>query len=598
MKKCPECGREYDNTMMFCLDDGAELLYGPASGKSEPPASAGGQFVDEPQTAILSEPGAVATGFRDGDVTRAQVHTNDQTAIFPLGAEAEPQGSLGGLPEKHSFSARRAAKPLIAAVVAVAVLIGGFVGYRYFSSASSKQIDSIAVMPFVNESGNADIEYLSDGITETLIGSLSQIPDLSVKARSSVFRYKGKDTAAQTIGKELNVQAVLTGRVAQRGDQLIVSLELVDASTENAIWSERYDRKQSDLVALLTEIARDVSGKLKAKLSGADEAKVAKNYTTNPEAYTLYLKARFFWNKRTSESLKQASEFYKQAIEKDPTFARAYAGLAENYVIFPIYSLALPKDIMPEGKAMALRALEIDDSLAEAHAALGSYLTHFEFDRIGAEREYRRAIELNPNYATAHQWLGNNVLNPTKRFDEGLAALRRAEELDPLSPIIGTNLGDSFVYTGNYDKAISQYKRILELDPNFAFGRFALGWCLYVKGTYQDAVAELRRSLELNYDPTTKGYLAMSLAKSGQRGEALKLLDELKKESSERYVSNIAIAVIYIGLDQKEEALNWLERDVAAHASYSTFIAVDPVYDALRSNPRFKEMLKRLNLPE
>ena len=280
----------------------------------------------------------------------------------------------------------------------------GFGGYWFFGNRATRQIESIAVMPFVNESGNAEVEYLSDGMTETLISSLSQLPNLNVKARSTVFRYKGKTADVRTIGKELNVQAILNGRVVQRGDQLTLSLELVDVATENAIWSQQYNRKESDLVTLQSEIARDVSNKLKSKLSGTDVAKVEKTYTANPEAYQLYLKGKFYWNKRTGESLKQAAELYQQAIEKDLNYALAYSGLAETYVLFSSYDVAPATDSMPQAKAAALRALAIDDSLAEAHTALGFYLANYEWDRGGSEKEYRRAIELNPNYSTAHHW--------------------------------------------------------------------------------------------------------------------------------------------------------------------------------------------------
>ena len=381
-------------------------------------------------------------------------------------------------------------------------------GYFAFVSkgGSTKQIGSIAVMPFVNESGNAELEYLSDGMTETLIKSLSQLPNLNVKARSSVFRYKGKVTDSKTIGTELGVQAILNGRIVQRGDQLALSLELIDAQTENVLWSEQYNRRQIDLISLQSEIAKDVSSKLKSKLSGADEAKVAKTYTANPEAYQLYLKGRFVWNKRTGESLKQAIEFYKQAIEKDPNYALAYSGLAETYVLFSSYSVALPKDSMPQAKAAAQRALELDDSLAEAHTALAEYLNQYEFDRVGAEREFRRAIELNPNYATAHQWLGN-LLTALKRFDEALVELRRAEELDPLSPIIGSNLGDALLYARRYDEAIAHLKRVLSLNPDFAVAHFSLGAAYAAKGMYPEAIAELRKYLEMDPDPTGKGYL-------------------------------------------------------------------------------------------
>jgi TolB-like protein/Flp pilus assembly protein TadD len=575
MKRCPECGREYDKTMMFCLDDGAELLYGPAS-------------MDEPATAILSVPPAV------GGLTGVADETDVKTAIL------QPPATAGGSDsaEMQSISANRAAKPLAALVVAVLVLVGGFFGYRYFSAASSKPINSIAVMPFVNESGNAELEYLSDGMTETLINSLSQIPNLNVKARSSVFRYKGKEIDTKKIASELNVEAILNGRVVQRGDQLTLNVELIDASTENTIWGSRYERSISQLVALQSEVTRDVSSQLKSKLKGSDAAKVEKSYTASTEAYQLYLKGRFQWNKRTTDSLRQAADLYRQAIETDPGYALAYSGLAETYVLFPIYSVAAPRDSMPLAKAAAQKALEIDDSLARAHAALGSYLTKYEYDRTGAEREYRRAIELDPNYATAHHWLGNSVLVPTKRFDEGIQALKRAEELDPLSPIIGANLGDAFVYAGRFDEAFERYRRVLSLDPNFTFGHFTFGWAYYSKKMYPEAITELRKALELNYQPESKGLLAAALARSGRRSEALVLLSELELEAKATYVPNAVIAYAHLGLGQTKEALDRLEKDVDERSSLNTYFAIDPVYEDLRSEPRFKAMLKRLNLPE
>ena len=462
----------------------------------------------------------------------------------------------------------------------------------------AKQIESIAVMPFVNTSGNAEIEYLSDGMTETLITSLSQLPNLNVKARSSVFRYKGKEIDLQKIAQELKVQAILTGRVAQRGDQLMLSLELVDTRTENAIWSEQYNRKQTDLVSLQSEIARDVSSKLRVKLSGTDEQRLAKSYTANPEAYQLYLKGRFYWNKRASDSLKQAVEFYKQAIEKDPGYALAYSGLAETYVLFSPYSVALPQESFPTARAAALRALELDDSLAEAHAALGLYLTTFERNRSGAEKELRRAIELNPNYPTAHHWLGLEILAPSKQFDEGLGELRRAEELDPLSSIIVTEVGACLLYARRYDEAIAQFKHSLTLDPRFYYAHVYLGWALNAKGMYREAIDEYRKALELNDDPTAKAFLALSLAKMGQRGEATKLGDQLKLESPHRYVPSYCFAIIHLALGEKDEAFVWLEKDIAERSSWPVVYAVVPELDELRDDARFKDMLKRLNLPE
>ncbi len=589
MKRCPECRRDYyDDTLLYCLEDGNALVQGSVPSP------------DEPATAILSEPGAIATGFSADEPqtailhstaapgeapTRAQIQLTDLTAVLPTGA-----GDI--VPTPRGFDKRL----LFALLVLAVIVLGGFFGYRYVTPA--KQIESIAVMPFVNDSGNTDGEYLSDGMTETLINSLSQVPNLNVKARASVFRYKGKEIDPKKVASELGVQAILTGRVVQRGDQLTLSVELIDGLTENTIWGNKYERKASDLVAMQSEVARDVSGKLKSKLSGADAAKVEKTYTANPEAYQLYLKGRFAWNRRTIESLKQAAEFFKQAIEKDPNYALAYAGLAETYALFSQYNVASSKDSMPQAKAAALRALELDDSLAAPHAALQAYFTFYEFDRVAGEKEIRRAIELDPNYATAYHWLGGDVLYPTKRFDEAIAALRRAEELDPLSPIIGTNLGDVLLYAGRYDEAIVQYQRVLSLDPNFANAFSGLGLTHWQKGMKPEAIAEMRKYVELSGSSIGKGDLGFFLARSGQRDEAVKLLAELKQASSQRYVPGTAIALIHLGLGEKEEALDLLEKEIDDRGPYSTYYAVMPELDDLRTEPRFKAMLKRLNLPE
>jgi TolB-like protein/Tfp pilus assembly protein PilF len=487
---------------------------------------------------------------------------------------------------------------LATAIIVLLVAVFSTVGYLAFvNGGSTKQISSIAVMPFVNDSGNTDLEYLSDGMTETLISSLSQIPNLNIKARSSVFRYKGKELDPKQIAADLNVQGILTGRVTERSDQLTLSLELVDASNENVLWSQQYNRKLSDVVTLQSEIARDVSSKLQSKLSGADVAKVAKAYTTNPEAYQLYLKGKFYWNKRTGDSLKQAVEFYQQASEKDPNYALAYSGLAETYVLFSSYDVASGADSMPQAKAAALRALDIDDSLAEAHTALGFYLSNYEWDRVGSEKEYRRAIELKPNYATAHHWFGADLSN-LKRFDESIPEMRRAEELDPLSPIIGTNLGDMLVLARQYDEAIAQFKRVLIRNPNFEYGHLALSRAYGSKGMYEEAIAEARRALELNYGSSTKGYLGLWLAKTGKRDEAEKLLSELKEEATRDYVQGDTIALIYLGLGDKAEALNWLEKHMLTHAETANAYSVNPQLDELHHEPRFKAMLKKMNLPE
>jgi tetratricopeptide (TPR) repeat protein len=341
-----------------------------------------------------------------------------------------------------------------------------------------------------------------------------------------------------------------------------------------------------------------VSSRLKSKLSGADVAKVEKTYTTNPEAYQLYLKGRFYWNKRTGESLRQAVEFYNQAIERDQNYALAYSGLAETYVLYSFYGIASPKASMPQAKAAALRAVEIDDSVAEAHSALGNYLLFFEFDRAGGEKELRRAIELNPNYATAHHWLGLNLLTVLKRFDEAISEMKRAEELDPLSPVISADAGLALVYARRYDEAIAQTKRALSLDPNFFSARYTLGYAYDGKRLYTEAIAEYRRALALNDDPYVKALLVSSMVKSGRQADALKLVKELKAESATLYVPNYCLAMAYTALGGKEEAFGLLEKDIAEHSSFVSVLAVEPAFDDLRNDPRFKAMLRRLNLPE
>ena len=578
MKRCPQCNRiETDDALVFCRADGTALISdsGSISGEAGTAKLGSGPVSSEIETSILPHT-------TDSMMNRATV----PTTVLP----AQTPGTTRDL----SKPKRRG---IVFAAIGLLVIVTAVASYFYFSHTHKSAIRSIAVMPFVNASGNSDVEYLSDGITETLINNLSQLPNLVVKARSTVFYYKGKDISPRQLGTELSVQAVLNGRVTQHSDQLTLSLELVDTETGNQIWGEQYTRKTTDLVSLQSEIARDVSSKLRTRLSGAEAAKVEKNYTTNAEAYQLYLKGKFYWNKRTGAALKQAVEFYNEAIEKDPTYVLAYSGLAETYVLFSSYDVAAATDSMPQAKADALRALELDEQLAEAHTALGFYLSNYEWDRAGSEKEYRRAIELKPNYATAHHWLGSDLAN-VKRFDDSLVELRRAEELDPLSPIIGTNLGDTLVFARRYDEAIAQYKRTLVSNPNFGSAHRALAWAYGSKGMYPEAIAETRTAMELREGSSAKGYWGLWLAKSGKRDEAEKLLDELKQESSRNYVQSYTFALIYIGLGDKEEALKWLEKQMLSCAETANAYAVAPELDELRSASRFKEMLRRMNLPE
>jgi len=578
MKRCPQCHRvETDEALKFCRVDGATLVSDSLSPGDEAGTAQLAADASEVHTSILPQ------------TTQANVNrTTGPTTVLPGHPVPSSTSELG--------KPRRRLAAIIIAVTAAVAAVSAVVVNSYLSKRSAKGIESIAVMPFVNESGNPEVEYLSDGMTETLISSLSQLENLNVKPRSSVFRYKGKETESQTAGKDLNVQAILNGRVAQRGQQLSVFVELIDVSLNKVMWSQRYDRQQSDLVTLQSEIARDVSSKLQSKLSGTEVAKVEKTYTANPEAYQLYLKGRFYWNKRTGESLKQSVDFYSQAIAKDPNYALAYSGLSESYGLFPGYSVALPQESMPKAKAAAVRAIEIDDSLAEAHSALGVYLSMYSWNQPAAEQEFRRAIALNPKYPTAHQQLANLCLMARGRFDEGIAEGRRAEELDPLSPVISMDVGANLTRARRFDEAIAQLNRTLALDPNFYAARYALGTAYHANGQYVEAIAEFRKALTLDDDPWVKALLARSLAKSGQRGEATRILAELQSEAEHRYVTSSAFAIVYAALGEKDKAFVWLEREITERGSRPPLFSVNPVFDDFREDPRFQDLLHRIAL--
>ncbi len=375
----------------------------------------------------------------------------------------------------------------------------GFFGYRYFTN--KKQIKSIAVMPVVNESGNADVEYLSEGITETLIKRLSNIPGLSVKARSTVFYYKGKKPSPKQIGQELNVDAVLFGHLIQRGDDLKLNLELVDTATQNILWSENYDRKLNDLVSLQSEIALDVSEKLSLQLTMAEQKQVAKIYTTNSEAHQLYLRGRFHWNRRNIKDFEKAVEYFKQAIEKDSSYALAYAGLADTYALLPLYGNFRPNEYKPLAKQSALKSLELDANLAEAHTSLGYIINTYDFDWDGAEREYKKAIELNPNYATAHQWYAEHLAFKGKT-EEALEEISKALNLDPFSVVINRMKGNILGFAKRYDEATIQLRKTEELYPENALVKFNLGDAYASQKMYSEAVEQYLIALKLDGQKT------------------------------------------------------------------------------------------------
>jgi eukaryotic-like serine/threonine-protein kinase len=378
----------------------------------------------------------------------------------------------------------------VAAVVALLAIAVGVAALGLFLRARNAEsaIDSIAVLPFENRSNDADTEYLSDGLAESLIYRLSQLPDLKVSPTSSVMRYKGKETDVAQIAKELDVDALMYGRLMQRGDELSISVQLIDARTEKLLWAEQYERKMSELLATQREIAAEIANKLRLKLSGDGEQKLAKKYTDNNEAYQLYLKGRFYWNKRDEENLKKAIEQFKAAADKDPNFALAFVGLADCYVILPYYSSAPTNEVLPRAKAYAERALEIDDSLGEAHSSLG-YVNRLLWNWADMERELKRGIELNPNYATAHKYYGNYLGN-FGRFDEAMAEYKRAQELEPLSLIISINLAEVYLQKGDLSAAVEQCQRAIDLDPNWYYARLQLALVYLKQGRSAEALAE------------------------------------------------------------------------------------------------------------
>ena len=525
------------------------------------------------------------------------------------GTPATAAGALAGttsasLPNRASsaeYFVSKIQQHKLAAVATVVVLVIAAIGLSQYLRASNTAaaIESIAVLPFQNRSSEADSEYLSDGLAESLIYRLSQLPNLKVSPTSSVFRYKGKEIDPIKVGQELGVNAVLSGRMVQRGDNLTISAELVDVRSNQVLWGEQYDRKMSDLLATQREIAREIVDKLKLKVAGAEKG-LEKHYTESNEAYQLYLKGRFYWNKRSAENFQKALHYFQQAIERDPNFALAYSGLADTYNLLggPEAGGDMPpNEMFPKAKAAALKALEIDETLAEPHVSLAHTMYFYDRDWAGAEREYKKAIELNPNYSVAHHWYAI-YLSVVGRESEALAEIRRAQELDPLSLSINAWLGWILVLAGQNDQAIEQLHKTLELDPNFMLAHLRLGYVYEEKRMYAEAISEFEQVLRLSGGRFLgTASLAHVYALAGRRNEAQKLLNELLQQSTQRYVSPASIAIVYVALDDKDQAFAWLEKGNEIRDMNVVRLKVDPRYESLRSDPRFNDLVKRMGLP-
>jgi serine/threonine-protein kinase len=455
-------------------------------------------------------------------------------------------------------------------------------------------IPSLAVLPLANTNVDPDTEYLSDGITESIINSLSQLPGLRVMARSTAFRYKGRDVDAQEVGRALKVRAVLTGRLFQRGNRLIIKMELVDVTDGSQLWSEHYNREFADLLAVEKAIAQEIAGKLRLRLTGEQKRRLGGPRTENAEAYQCYLKGRYHWNKRSAEGLKKSIKFFEQAIDLDPTYAVAYTGVADAYLNLGGWGHLPFREAYPRAKAAATQALAIDEDLAEAHVSLAMVQKEYDWDWAGAGRGYERALELKPNYATAYQWYGE-YLAALGRHEEAIAVIRRAVELDPLSLIIQATLGrHGYYFARQYDQAIAQLHKTLEMDENFWVAHLWLGWTYANVGRFPEAHVELQTARRLDNNLEIVMALGYAYGRAGRRLEAQQVLDELQQLSRARYVSPMLGALIATGMAEGDQALGWLEQSYADRAQMMSELRAEPAFDPLRADPRFADLLRRV----
>ena len=487
---------------------------------------------------------------------------------------------------------------LALAVVVLGIAVAA-IAYSYFNSNNKSAIDSIAILPLANASGDPNMEYLSEGIADSIADRLSQLPGLRVVPLSKVSQYKNREVDPQEVGNHLGVRAVLVGRVMQRGDSLSIRVELVDVAQVSRLWGEQYNRKLSDILAVQEEIAHEISDTLRVQLTGEAKKRLTKRYTENIKAYQLYLQGRYFWNRRTDENLKKAVELFQQAVNEDPNYALAYAGLADSYALLggPVYGAESSGQTVTRAKTAALKALEIDNTLAEAYTSLGYIASTYEWDFPTAEKNFKRAIELNPSYATAHHWYGLTYLSYVGRHEEAIRETQRAAELDPLSLIINATYGRAYYYARQYDKAIEQFLKTIELDPSFSRAHFYLGWAYEGKGMFNEAIAEYQKARQLDKSPVITASLAHVFAVSGRRNEAQQLLTELEQLSKQRYVSAYDFALIHTGLGDNERAFEWFERAYQERSSALIWLNVDARLDRLRSDPRFQDLVRRVGLP-
>jgi TolB-like protein/Tfp pilus assembly protein PilF len=584
LKHCPACKRiEADDTLVFCRVDGTALVINSSELGGEAGTAKLGTKSGPPEIETSILPHATNTNVSKGTGPTTVLATPAPVATV---AVAKPK-------------TRRTAIVLVVILTAVVSAVSAVVVRSYLSRKSERSIESIAVLPFVNKSGDVNSEYLSDGLAESLIYRLSRLPNLKVSPTSSVIHYKGKNIDVAKIASELGVDAVMTGRLAQIGDNLTISVELVDVQKNKLLWGEQYERKMSELLATQREIATEITNKLQLKLSGEDTKGFTKRYTDNDEAYQLYLKGRYHFTKRNKDDILKSVEYFQQAIKLDPKYALAYAGLADSFNGMTAYPYLSPKEAVPQAKAAATRALEIDPSLSEAHTALANSLACFDWNWNEAEREFKRALELKPNDAGTLWRYGMFYLMPMGRSDEAIVLGKRAVELEPLNLNHGANLSGMYFHGRQYDRALVEAKQVFDLDPNFIVGRWALSQVYIVKGRYDEAIALNEQALRS--EPTNQVFLrfaGLAHAKAGHRKEAEEILKRFSELAKTQYVMSYYLAMIYVALDEKDKAFVELEKAFTEHDYFLVRIKVEPFFDPLHDDPRFKEMVKRLNLSE
>ena len=517
---------------------------------------------------------------------KSRINTAGETVTVSTG-ESRPQE------KRTNWLAYGVAGLLLVLVVAGAV----------FFAKSSRPINSVAILPFVNDSKDPNAEYLSDGLTESIINSLSQLPNLKVMSRNAAFRFKGANHDPLEAGRTLNVGAVLTGRLVKLDDRLVIKTELIKVDDGSQLWGAEYNSSLADIFSVQDEVSRKISQSLRLKLSGEDQEKLAKRYTKDAEAYELYLKGRYFWNKRNEEGFRNGIEYFKRAEEKDPTFALAFSGLADSYALLCDIGVVRPVDEMPKAKAAAQKAVDADPELAEAYTSRAFVRLAYDWDWLGAQNDFQQALRLNPKYPTAHQWYASYLMQMGK-FSLAKAEIEEAHKLDPLSPIISANSGLYSYYEHNYDDAIAKYKLTLQSDPDFWVARHYLALAYVQKGMHQEAIAELRKLIKapesgpvpdkvIEAESEASASLGFAYGMAGKQAEARAILSQLDALSKRRYVSPLYFAIVYAGLKENDKAIEYLNKAFDARHPGLVLIRIEPMFDGLRSDERFKQLIKR-----